>query len=182
MATWLSTSVFPLKVVFFVSSDFSLASFEIVLFLISRCDKYSFIHTTSVEKLNFLSSTKWKQGRLKELAKLTAGYMISSGRRPLSYISMHENAFKKAVAKKKQCMWVITFRSIPLKLVIMMDRGYAGPISNPNPKLSWSYSIRIRVQPRQELFSFLVPSLHLIFSSRTMHLGLSVALTGAILE
>ena len=70
-------------------------------FLISRCDKYSFIHTTSVEKLNFLSSTKWKQGRLKELAKLTAGYMISSGRRPLSYISMHDNAFKKAVAKKK---------------------------------------------------------------------------------
>lgn len=102
MATWLSTSVFPLKVVFFVSSDFSLASFEIVLFLISRCDKYSFIHTTSVEKLNFLSSTKWKQGRLKELAKLTAGYMISSGRRPLSYISMHENAFKKAVAKKNR--------------------------------------------------------------------------------
>lgn len=102
MATWLSTSVFPLKVVFFVSSDFSLASFEIVLFLISRCDKYSFIHATSVEKLNFLSSTKWKQGRLKELAKLTAGYMISSGRRPLSYISMHENAFKKAVAKKNR--------------------------------------------------------------------------------
>ena len=79
-------------------------------------------------------------------------------------------------------MWVITFRSIPLKLVIMMDRGYAGSISNPSPKLSWSYSIRIRVQPWQELFSFLVPSLHLIFSSRTMHLGLSVALTGAILE
>lgn len=79
-------------------------------------------------------------------------------------------------------MWVITFRSIPLKLVIMMDRGYAGPISNPSPRLSWSYSIRIRVQPRQEPFSFLVPSLHLIFSSRTMHLGLSVALTGAILE
>ena len=49
-------------------------------------------------------------------------------------------------------MWVITFRSIPLKLVIMMDRGYAGSISNPSPKLSWSYSIRIRVQPRQELF------------------------------
>lgn len=28
--------------------------------------------------------------------------MISSGRRPLSYISMHENAFKKAVAKKNR--------------------------------------------------------------------------------
>ena len=55
-----------------------------------------------MEKLNFLSSTKWKKGRLKELAKLTAGYMISSGRRPLSYISMHENAFKKAVAKKNR--------------------------------------------------------------------------------